>query len=176
MDTKKADARRHRPSFMLFLYYFILVVSFPRSRQTIKQLFRLHESTRLFHEDVSYGSTLHQESYHTHEPTPLSLCLGSLISNHKLRPTDLDRFWNALDHSESPLDHSGPFQTHPSALRLHPSTSELLIHLYGLNKLIGATNTPSSRLYAPPSLISIPPQRPSSRCTTASHSSPALSL
>ena len=42
--------------------------------------------------------------------------------------------------------------------------------------VIGATHTPSSRLYAPPNFISIPPQRPSSRWTTASHSKPELSL
>ena len=42
--------------------------------------------------------------------------------------------------------------------------------------LIGATHTPSSRLYAPPNFISIPPQLPSSRWTTASHSKPELSL
>ena len=42
--------------------------------------------------------------------------------------------------------------------------------------VIGATHTPSSRLYAPPNFISIPPERPSSRWTTASHSKPELSL
>ena len=42
--------------------------------------------------------------------------------------------------------------------------------------VIGATHTPSSRLYSPPNFISIPPQRPSSRWTTASHSKPELSL
>ena len=33
-----------------------------------------------------------------------------------------------------------------------------------------------ARFYAPPNFISIPPQRPSSRWTTASHSKPELSL
>ena len=47
---------------------------------------------------------------------------------------------------------------------------------HGFSMVIGATHTPSSRLYAPPNFISILPQRPSSRWTTASHSKPELSL
>ena len=52
----------------------------------------------------------------------------------------------------------------------------LRTHHHGFSMVIGATHTPSSRLYAPPNFISIPLQRPSSRWTTASHSKPELSL
>ena len=69
-------AKPSQPSSITHLLILILSpILFRHSKKFFKHLnsLRLHESTCLFHDDVSYVSTPRQESYHTHEPTPLSL-------------------------------------------------------------------------------------------------------